>query len=400
MPAVTDPAEAGRLPGRSRMDLGRASSSIDGRPVAVVDDLFVGAVDGGAVTREGVTLNGWALSRAGAGEAAPPSAFIVTVDGAVCLTMSPNIDRGDLLEHFGPPVRRCGFSATVPVAAVPHPFVADVGVYAVNGDGQATALPHFRPDRLVDIPVIRTGEDFMRLVQTPSTRLKNSQTLLYAAVHALPRFRADFAVRSAALCVIGYRLLMRETEDPSIASLFWDESRRVLAEGSDVPRGLHFRWHTSLRLVCGYLLYRDGAVEAAIGQFGAIRSLAHLLGEWPTALTNVLLGIFLTGYLLHEAGDARRAGEAWALAPDLLRTGAATSVFANVYAYGELENAVRVARECHVGTLIAAAGGPLQDASLAPLGRTLDLRGLGVIAHLVHERAATVRASRPDGDRP
>lgn len=359
---------------------------VEGISVSVVENAFVGAVDGGAVTSQGVSLNGWALSQAGIGQAAPPSRFVLTIDGAVCLTMQPNIDRPDLVKNFGQPIRRCGFSASVPLAAIPFPFVADFKVYAVSNDGRAGLLTFYKPEALVTIPIIRTREDFISCIQNPSTRLKNSQALLFTSIHALTRFPGDFTICAAALCIIGYRLLMKETEDPAVKALFWKEGGRLLVTRPEISEGVYFRWHTSVRLICGYLLYQEGKVDEAIEQFIAIQSLSHLLPQWPTALTNLLLGVFVAGYLLYEKGEISLAKKLWSQGPDVLKRGAAISVFSNIYAFGELENAIKVARECFVGTFVAESGKPVEDVSFGPLGRTVDLRGLGMIAHLVHEK--------------
>ena len=214
----------------------------------------------------------------------------------------------------------------------------------------------------------------MRLIQNFSTRITDKPTLVFTAVHAMKRFPNDYAVRAAALCTLGYRVLDHEVNDPEIVAFFDQEAIRLLEEQPAIARGLLLRWHTSVRLIAGYLSYQKGNREAAIVHFDNIAGWFLDLPKWPQALTNVLLGVYISGYLLMESGRRQEAVARWAQAEAILRFGSTFSEFMNYYAYGELENAVKVARDCHMARLVVQEGGPLHNTTLAPDGIGLDPR--------------------------
>jgi hypothetical protein len=159
------------------------------------------------------------------------------------------------------------------------------------------------------------------------------------------------------------------------------------------------RWHTSVRLIAGYLAFQNGKDEDALRHFTAILPFLGDLSYWPQSLTNLLLGLFLTGYFTFLAGDKEAAIEHWSRAPTVFRFGCSIAEFQNYYAYGEVGNALRVVQECYVAAQVVKGGGPITNASLAPVGRSLDLRQLPCpIARLAKEREEKASAAKVKTD--
>ena len=102
--------------------------------------------------------------------------------------------------------------------------------------------------------------------------------------------------------------------------------------------------------------------------FTAIVPFIADLSEWPQSLTNLLLGLFLTGYFNFLTGNKEAAIEHWSRAPEIFRYGCSIAEFQNYYAYGEVGNALRVVQECYVAAQVVKGGGPITNVSLAPAG--------------------------------
>jgi hypothetical protein len=355
-------------------------------PIMVQAKGFIGAVDSGYLTLTGVTLVGWAVSNPTEDQPAlPPSEILVVSDDQVIFTAKPNQQRPDIAQKYGNQAVAAGFALMLDIALIPPPLKTNVTLYACNGE-TATLLPMIHEgDRLNGLN-IATGRDFIRLIQSPSTRLPDPQTLAYAAYHCVRSLPPDFAIRAAALCVVGYRLLNHEIEDPALVQFFENESQGLLAETPKVSRGLFLRWHTSVRLIAGYLAFQAGREAEAVEHFGVIPNFATDLTEWPQALTNVLLGLFITGYLRYRAGRVDMAIQQWSRGEAIFRFGSSISEFQNFYAYGEVGNALRVVQECYVAMQVVHGRGPITNPSLAPPGTDIDLRRLpSPFAKLVDE---------------
>ncbi|WP_419727965.1 hypothetical protein [Lichenicola sp.] len=345
--------------------------------------LHIGSVDETSTTLFGGRFAGWALDRTAS---RPARSFIVASDhGAI--QVAPNVNRSDIARRFGPESALCGVVGEIPRKLIGGLFAPRLRYFACNDRRIMTELPVLKDNDQLGKLQILTGHDFFRMVQTPSTRIGDTNVLVHLALHVLSRNQDNYVLGAAAICVLGYRLLDGNSEAERQRAVILDEMKRLLSENPRIDRGLFIRWHTSLRLIAGYLAYQAGADVDAFNQFKDIGSFAIELKRWPQALTNILIGVVITGYLLYERGDTSAAVERWQAAEDLLRYGASVAEFQNSYAYGELGNAVRVAQFAHIAALCAVQGGLLNDASLAPLGTRLDIREVpGPMGNLVSKR--------------
>ena len=373
-----------------------ATFDYKGRPVTVQPNGFIGSVDSAYLTLTGISLTGWAVSNPAEGRAAlPPPEILVVSDNRVIYAARPDQPRPDVARKHGDQATIVGFSITLDIAVIPRPLKTNVILYAFDGEA-ATLLPTSREGNRLSSLDIATGHDFIRLIQSPSTRLPDPQTLAYAAYHCVRRLPPDFAIRAAALCVVGYRLLNHDLDDPALRQFFESESQELLAETPKIPRGLFLRWHTSVRLIAGYLAFQAGREAEAGEHFAVIPNFVTDLTEWPQALTNVLLGLFITGYLRYRAGQKDKAIQEWSRGEAIFRFGSSISEFQNFYAYGEVGNALRVVQECYVAMQVVRGHGPITDPSLAPPGMDIDLRRLpSPFAKLMDEvkRRQTVQAA-------
>jgi hypothetical protein len=348
---------------------------VNGKYVKLVPGYFLGSVDQAYFTKSGVHFTCWSvLNPEQQHSASKPARFIVTSESGIVLTTPPNHDRHDIARKFGDETLRCGLKLDLGLELIPPPLIAKFEFYAYDGEATATKLDFFEKNNQLGETEIRSAADFVRLIQGPSTRVKNKQTLLYASVHGLQRFRDDFPICAGAVCVIGYRILDHEVTDTDVIGIFNTEIDRLLSAKPNIPKGLFLRWHTSLQLIAGYLAYQQGDRTRAQQHFAGILALLPDQPSWPTATSNILIGIYASGYLLMEERKPADAISLWRKADGVLRLGLGLANFENYYAYGELTNALNIARECDMAIRVVEAGGPLHDARLAPDGLGLDPR--------------------------
>jgi hypothetical protein len=346
----------------------------EGKLVRVAQDCFIGAVDSAKLSKTGAFFACWAVTNANGQQAVPPEAFLVVSQGKVIFMERPNAERKDISAKLGEATKLSGLKLNIPLDLIPAPLLPDFEFYAFDGVETATKLSYFAPNDTLSQIRIQSGSDYMRLIQTPSTRLRDPETLVFASLHALKRSPNDYAIGCAALCVIGYRLLDKEVVDDEIRNAFDEHGKNFVEMRPAIPFGLYLRWHTSLRLILGYLAYQAGNLEAARIHFERIIDFTADIATWPQSLTNILLGVFISGYLSDQSGNTAQAIQTWGRAEGILRYGAGVAQFQNFYAYGELGNAVRVAQECYVAMTAAKEGGVIRNVALAPEGRQIDLR--------------------------
>jgi len=326
-----------------------------------------GEVDFGELNVTGVLLKGWAKS---ATKSAESIQIVILSSDQPAAKLS--------LPQGSEPVP---FEISVPASFFRTPLVIELKVLAECGATTAN-LP--LTGSAANLAQIRVGsrQDLLRLVQSPTERLKDPNLLFYTSYHSLSRFPGDFAAHSAATCVMGYRLIEGLVVPSSAREKFWERVDYLLRAEPAVPRGLWLRWHTSTRLVAGYLAFHEKNTQKAAEYFDGIGDFAFELSYWPAALTNVLIGIFLAGWIHYERGEFAEAAQAWKRAEGVLRYGSAISQLPNFYAYGELTNAIKVAQECYIGCIQAENGGKsVEDARIVPAGYQLDIRHLPGLRH-------------------
>lgn len=331
--------------------------------------ICVGEVSTGTMTREGARISGWARLLPGA---SGPVTVVVFANGAAIARL-----QGDAVDADG----RFAFTQDLPVESFRPPLMIDFSVFALDASGAGAQLP--ATGTAADLLRIQIGSrpDFLRAIQSPTERLRDPQILFYTSLHGLSRFRDDFAARSAAICTMGYRMNEGLEVPPAARQAFWEEVETLLGSTPDVPRGLWLRWHTSVRLIAGYAAYRQGSEALAAEHFSRVADFAFELNHWPTALTNVLIGIFLSGWTRYGRREWAEASREWRRAEGVLRLGASIAQFQNYYGFGELQNAVKVAQECFVGVQQAERqGAPINDTRLVMADYQVDVRHLPGVA--------------------
>ena len=331
--------------------------------------LCSGEVTAGTMTMAGARVSGWAELLP---DARAPLEVLMFANGApVGRLIAADLRVGE----------RFAFDHDLPAAMFGPPLIVDFTVYAVDASGAGSKLPVSGTAAELGKLQIGSRPDFLKAIQSPVERLTDPQMLFYTALHGLARFQDDFAARSAAICTMGYRMNEGLDVPAQARNIFWAEVEALLHSKPNIPRGLWLRWHTSVRLVAGYTAYRERKPDLASEHFARVADFAFELSHWPTALTNVLIGIFLAGWSFYERQMWEAAAVEWRRAEGVLRLGAAISQFQNYYAFGELANAVKVAQECFVGSMQAEReGAAINDPRYVTVGYEVDVRHLTGVA--------------------
>ncbi len=357
-------------------------------PNVVERESKTGSFDGSSFTPTGVLLSGWACDRAASSRVVE---FIVVSGGEVVSTLPVNGERpGD--DHA------YTFDGVVSFKEW-NLLVVNFSVLAVFSTGEIVKLPRLKGPYVPDVE-IRNALDFERLVQSPATRMPDMFHNVMLAYYALYKFPRDFAVCGGALCVIGYRLLEGAPPLPPVMTEVFNGHADRVRNWKEGRQGLALRWLNSICLVEAYLAYQRNDDEVALQRFAEMISRHRDLQFWPSAATNILIAIFVSGFIKFTTNDLDSAERFWSMAEDVMRRGVMFALLNNAFAYSELVNAVNVARQCYIGlTMIAEwrRRGILgsEDTGQLALG---DISGpFGKLVHLRNLRRRGPAKLRPDG---
>jgi len=299
----------------------------------------------------------------------PPARFVVYADGREIASSIPTIVRIDGVGGSGK--ASCVFDLNLDL--FPSPLDCRFEIHAVDHDGMvASVLPKLAGKCWLDGVVIRSAQDFVGVIQNPASRIRDEATLLYGAIHCVRRIPDDYVILAAAICEVGYRLLHDFKCEPEIADLLREWIERFAGWESPLEPGPTMQWQIAVWLMAAYLALSRGDFCEAEAHLRAVADKATTLALCPSQLTNILLGIYGLGYLSHGRSDDMAALASWERAERVFRTGWNVTQFSDDYTYIEVGNALKVARECHLGRFVIAAGRGILNTNIAAKGAALD----------------------------
>jgi len=337
-----------------------------GRSFEISPKCFTGTVDGGCLTFAGARITCWATA---ADRAFTLSRFLIRAGGRTLASAPPTRIKADNTLFSGADI-------DVAYKDIPPPFDCRFEVFAADDTrGVACILPKTETYSL-DRVFISTTQDFARLIQTPASRIRDESTLLYAAIHVARRMPGEYAILAGAICVVGYRLLHNFKCEADIEGLLDDWIQRFSLLKSPLPPGTTMRWQISVHILAAYMALKRRDLTRAEKHLLAISEKGAQLELWPSQLTNILLSFYGLGYLAHGRGASQAATAFWEKGETIFRSGCALAKFPNYYSYGELGNALAVARECHLGRFVIDAGGVIRNVNIAATGTKLDPKRL------------------------
>jgi hypothetical protein len=207
-------------------------------------------------------------------------------------------------------------SATLCVALSDMPELLDSVDVVLEADGVRASAPR-DAGFLLHRTVVRTAEEFETNVMRKHVRVRDRETVCYAARQALRRFPGDLRTCAVSLAVIGYRIAENPdgANDALLAEL--TEAADRLIAGIDASRAAEARWSSTLNVmmfnVFATLRHPEMAMKYLLQLF-ADRRLVHVE---PMCAFNCMIGILALGYVYRLQRRVADAQLAWAEAGEV-----------------------------------------------------------------------------------
>jgi hypothetical protein len=206
---------------------------------------------------------------------------------------------------------------SVPLAEMPDLLNSiDVIVEAGGVRSSATRGEGF----LLHRTIVRTIDEFESNVMRKHIRVRDRETVCYAARQALRRFPDDLRTRAVSLAVIGYRIA--ENPDGANEALLAEltEAADGLLAGIDGTKAAEARWSSSLNVMMFNVFATLRQPEPACRYLMQLFADRRLVAVEPMCAFNCMIGLVALGYiyrLQRRPEDAvavwNEAGEAFAV---------------------------------------------------------------------------------------
>lgn|GEM_PF-4625146 len=207
-------------------------------------------------------------------------------------------------------------AATLCVALSDMPELLDSVDVVLEADGVRASAPR-DAGFLLHRTVVRTADEFEANVMRKHVRVRDRETVCYAARQALRRFPGDLRTCAVSLAVIGYRIAENPdgANDALLAEL--TEAADRLIAGIDASRAAEARWSSTLNVMMFNVFATLRQPEMAMKyllQLFADRRLVHVE---PMCAFNCMIGILALGYIYRLQRRVADAQLAWAEAGEV-----------------------------------------------------------------------------------
>jgi hypothetical protein len=329
-------------------------------------------------TRDGVTIGAWAFD---ANSRTGPVAFEFRwgekKERFETLTPRPDVGRS----HACAEAPVCGLRTNMALAFNDIPLDANrrlPELVAIWDDGGETVLkPTDHPSGFqFRFLAFEARAEFDEHFQNPAFRIANLAVIAWAARRAIQIFPDDIVCFMSAYCIMIYRHI--ESGYVSAEEILrlvprWEALERSLTQP---VRGERYRWVISVKLGLGYFFLIRKNFELAERNFSDIADMEEQMASWPQASTNILIGVFMAAWLDYRKANEVAAVERLARAYGILRTGVTHLPIWSKHHFSELENSLRIARECFAFQKFLE--GETRD-HILPLSSKLSFRMISVV---------------------
>lgn len=170
--------------------------------------------------------------------------------------------------------------------------------------------------------LVRTVEDFESHVMRKHIRVRDRETVCYAARQALRRFPHDLRICAVSLAVIGYRIAENpDGANDALLSELTEAADRLIA-GIDGAKAAEARWSSSLNVMMFnvYATLRQPELASRyLLQLFADRRLVHVE---PMCAFNCMIGLVALGYIYRLQRRPQDAAAVWSEAGEVFAVGA------------------------------------------------------------------------------
>ncbi len=307
----------------------------------------VGSWEEAVFSKDGVVLAAWAID---AESLASPVAYEFRWDSKR-VRFDALIERPDVGRLHGCDAPLCGLRTEMPLEFADIPADANTRLptlVAIWPDGAELALkPTQQPSRFqFRFFGFEARADFDRYFQNPAFRISNLAAIAWASRRAIAVFPDDIVCFMSAYCIMIYRHIESDYFTAEEIRELLPKWREVEAAVARPIRGERYRWVISVKLALGYFFMIAKDFVTAGKNFNDIADMEEEMPSWPQASTNILIGVFMAAWLEYRAKNEAKAIARLERAYPILRTGVTHLPIWSKHHFAELENSLRIAREC------------------------------------------------------
>lgn len=210
-------------------------------------------------------------------------------------------------------------SLEIPLADMPE--LLDSIDVVVDADGARTAAGR-AAGFLLHRTIVRTGDEFETNVMRKHIRVRDRETVCYAARQALRRFPGDLRTCAVSLAVIGYRIAENPdgANDALLAELT-EAADRLLA-GIDGTQAAEARWSSSLNVMMFNVFATLRRPEPACRYLMQLFADRRLVTVEPMCAFNCMIGLVALGYIYRLQRRPHDAVAVWNEAGEVFAVGA------------------------------------------------------------------------------
>jgi hypothetical protein len=336
-----------------------------------------GAWEEAIFTKSGVLLAAWALD-GGTGES---PAYYELRWGEKTYRMADLIPRPDVGRIFScdPPLCGLRYKQLFNFDDIPDNAAAELPkLVAVWAGGMELSLkpPNRLKSNQFQFLSFTAHPEFVEFFQNPAFRVANPAIIAWASRRMMELAPDNAMSFMSAFCVMIYRHLENGYFSTGEILEFAKKWERLYGAMFQPVRGERYRWVISVKLALGYFFLTQKNELEARRNFVDISGMEEQIPSWPQASTNILIGVFMAAWLDNRAGDNEAALGRLARSYDILKAGVNYLPVWSKHHFSELENSLRIARECFAFQKILE--GETRD-HILPANSKLSFRMISVV---------------------
>lgn len=170
--------------------------------------------------------------------------------------------------------------------------------------------------------LVRTVDEFESNVMRKHIRVRDRETVCYAARQALRRFPDDLRTCAVSLAVIGYRIAENpDGANEALLAELTDAADRLLA-GIDGSKAAEARWSSSLNVMMFNVYATLRQPELASRYLLQLFADRHLVPVEPMCAFNCMIGLVALGHIYRLQGRLDEAVAVWSEAGEVFAVSA------------------------------------------------------------------------------
>jgi len=309
---------------------------------------LTGSIDNIIFSQGEIIIHGWWLRENGPVLQNP----VVMINGKKCPVSIERVSRNDLSKAFGDHALTSGFKIRLGAYKIYNRKGIDIAVYPDGFESQTLEIHRLcwlnKSNNPFEHPL-----NFYKTIQNPVTRIKDPQTVAYAAVLSIIHYRSNTVFQSVALCVLWWRIILDKIPFPKIERITSITNRVLRRLKANIKNdGPEFRWYVSLSNAFGFAMLELKRTPDALQIFSQIAEITDRIENTWIGVPNGITARFIIAYLKYLQGSVDI--EAFNRVKDYLDIHLGHFNGVNYWAYDELLEVTRTAQQAVLITKIVS----------------------------------------------